>query len=225
MQLKLTYGFYALFTLMTLAGGALAIAFSIVFGKHDLWFNMIFHKSELTMGLVLGIAMCLTAFLSVFAAVQRNHVTGGLVALNWMLIVDFIIVLVLGTRIWFFSLRQRAEFFNIYSALPNDTRLQIQNQFSCCGYFTGNDTTLVVGGFCQSLEFASNLNATVLTNFCVSPITKRTDYALENTFTSIYAYMVPVFGLFFASLCVIKLRDEIERFKKIDAKRGGRGFV
>jgi hypothetical protein len=55
--------------------------------------------------------------------------------------------------------------------------------------------------------------------------------------------MVPIFGLFLASLCVIHVvrffpahwhgyltqallqRNEIERFKKIDSKRGGRGFV
>ncbi|KAI0030814.1 hypothetical protein K488DRAFT_53368 [Vararia minispora EC-137] len=224
MELKHTYGFYALFTLMTLAGGAIAIAFSIIFGQSDLFFNMIFSRTDLTSGLILGIAMAATAVLSVFAAVQRNHNTGGLVALNWMLLIDFVIVLVVGTRLWFFSLRQRAEFFNIYAALPPASRVQIQDMFSCCGYFMGNDSTAVIGtGFCANATFADTLNATVSSNFCVTPITARTDYTLNNT--SIYAYMVPVIGLFLASLSVIQQRSEIERFKKIDAKRGGRGFV
>jgi hypothetical protein len=37
--------------------------------------------------------------------------------------------------------------------------------------------------------------------------------------------MAVVIALFLASLCVINKRVEEERFKRIDAKRGGRGFV
>ena len=48
MQLKRVYGFYALFTLMMLAGGAVSIAFSVIFGKKDIFFNMIFNKADLT---------------------------------------------------------------------------------------------------------------------------------------------------------------------------------
>jgi hypothetical protein len=143
MQFKHVYGFYALFTLMMFGGGAVSIAFSIIFGQPNLFFNMIFSKADLTSafsaalptpqltfgvgGLITGIFLAATAVLAIFAAVQRNHVTTGLVWLNWMLIADFVVVLVVGTRIWFFSLRQRAEFFNIYSALPTETRVQIQD--------------------------------------------------------------------------------------------------
>jgi hypothetical protein len=48
MQLKHIYGFYGLFVLMTFAGAAIAIAFSVVFGQHNLFFNMIFSKADLT---------------------------------------------------------------------------------------------------------------------------------------------------------------------------------
>jgi hypothetical protein len=78
-------------------------------------------------GLVLGIAMALTAFLSIGAVVQRNHVTGGLVALNWMLIVDAVIVLVVGTRLWFHSLRQRNEFHAVWLDLTPNQRITIQD--------------------------------------------------------------------------------------------------
>jgi hypothetical protein len=37
--------------------------------------------------------------------------------------------------------------------------------------------------------------------------------------------MAIVLSLFLASMCVIKRRQEEERFKRIDSKRGGRGFV
>jgi hypothetical protein len=45
-------------------------------------------------GLVMGIALLLTSFLSVGAIIQRNHVTMGLVVLNWVLIADAVIVLI-----------------------------------------------------------------------------------------------------------------------------------
>jgi len=209
---------------MLFAGSAISIAFSIVFGEPNLFFNMIFSKDDLLSGLILGIFMGVTAFLSIFAIVQRNHVTGGLVALNWALIADSIVVLVVGSRLWFASLRQRAEFHTAWVNLPPDSRLFIQNTFKCCGYFMANDT-IEIGGYCSSQQFANSLNTSVLSNFCVTPVTERTDYTLENTFTSIYSFMVPTIGLFLTSLCVIQVRNEIERFKRIDAKRGGRGFV
>ena len=45
-MLKKVYGFYALFTVMLLAGAAISIAFSLVFGKKDLFFNMIFSSED-----------------------------------------------------------------------------------------------------------------------------------------------------------------------------------
>lgn len=86
----------------------------------------------------------------------------------------------------------------------------------------GNDTAEIGGTFCTSQDFANSLNATNSANFCVTPVTAKTDYTLENTFTyvlvesfeillltdahsSIYAFMVPVIGLFLASLCVIQM--------------------
>ncbi|KZV61709.1 tetraspanin [Peniophora sp. CONT] len=224
-MLKKVYGFYALFTLFMLAGAAISIAFSLVFGKKDLFFNMIFSSEDRISGIILGVFLALTSGLSILAVVQRNHVTGPLVMLNWMLIADAVAVITVGSRIWFFSLRQRAEFHTKWIELSGAERITIQDMFSCCGYFLGNDTAEIGGKFCTSQDFANSLNATNTANFCVTPITQKTDYTLENTFTSIYAFMVPVIGLFLASLCVIQMRNEIERFKRIDLKRGGRGFV
>ena len=47
----------------------------------------------------------------------------------------------------------------------------------------GNDTAEIGGTFCTSQDFANSLNLTNTANFCVTPITKKTDYTLENTFT------------------------------------------
>ena len=151
-----------------------------------------------TGGTAIGVMLLITFFISIFAIAQRNHVTMGLVLLNWVLIADAIAVLVVGTIIWFYSLRQRNEYHAKFQAVSSQTRIEIQNQvrkhrathqsaeligldvsqFSCCGYFLTNDTA-EVGGFCANSTFI-NLNTTTA---CVGPITGFTDFTLNNVFT------------------------------------------
>jgi hypothetical protein len=78
--------------------------------------------------MVVGIALAVTFLVSLGAVVQRNHVTIGFVILNWFLIVDAVLVTVVGSMIWFFSLRQRAEFQIKWTALPPADRIAIQDQ-------------------------------------------------------------------------------------------------
>ena len=76
----------------------------------------------------MGIALLLTSCLSVGAVIQRNHVLIGLILLNWVLIADAIIVLVVGTFVWFHTLRERAEFHTAYANLQPSQRITIQDQ-------------------------------------------------------------------------------------------------
>ena len=48
-------------------------------------------------GLVTGIFLLITFAFSIGAIVQKNHVTGGLVILNWLLVVDALVVLIVGS--------------------------------------------------------------------------------------------------------------------------------
>ncbi|KAI0048218.1 tetraspanin Pls1 family [Auriscalpium vulgare] len=225
MPSKSLLGTYAFFTFCLLVAGVISIVFSFVWRKPDLLLNMIFSHADLTAGLVLGITLLVSVCLSIGAIVQPNHVTVGLVILNWALIGDVIITLVIGTFVWFYTLRERSEFHTVYAGLTSDKRIAIQDMFSCCGYFNATDLVEFGGNFCQNSTFANALNATVTTNFCVTPVTKHADVSLNNVFTVIYGFVAMLIGLFLTSLCVIKVREEVERFKKIDAKRGGRGFV
>lgn len=157
--------------------------------------------------MVLGIFLIATFVLSIGAIIQRNHVTVGLVMLNWMLIIDMIVVLVVGTFVWFFTLQERANFHKVYSELPVDKRIAVQDkvrppfssaansistscQFSCCGYFNSSDLA-EVGGFCSSQEFITNLtlhnfddpkNVTEV-NLCIKPITAFADVTLNHIFS------------------------------------------
>ncbi|KAF9257800.1 tetraspanin [Marasmius fiardii PR-910] len=212
-----------------LAAGAVSIALSFVWRKQDILMNMVLSKADLNAGLALGILLLITFFFSVGAIVQRNHVTIGLVILNYLLIFCAIGIVIIGTFVWVFTLRERDNFHKIYSEVPSTTRAFIQDKFSCCGYFNGSDL-VEASTFCNptQISFISALDPSDVNNskfFCVTPVTKFADVTLNNIFTTVYGFMAIVLGLLLASLCVINMRKEEERFKRIDAKRGGRGFV
>ena len=148
---------------------------------------------------MLGIALIVTFVISIAAIVQRKHITFGLVILNYALLIDAIGILVIGTFVWFFTLKERANFHKLWLDATPATRLSLQDQvsclvklspnnhlnffqFKCCGYFNGTDLA-EIGGFCESQDFINNLNLSVATNFCVTPVTGFADVTLNNVFT------------------------------------------
>jgi len=210
---------------LLLAAGAVALALSLVWRAENTLLNLVLTPEYLTTGMILGMALLVTFAISIGAIVQKNHVTIGLVILNYTLLLDALGIVIIGTFIWFFTLEERNNFHVRWAAASKETRLKLQDQLKCCGYFNGTDLAEIGGNFCQSSDFVAGLNASVASNFCVQPITDFADMTLNNIFTTIYGFMAIVLCLMLASICVIKKRLEDERFKKIDAKRGGRGFV
>jgi len=221
---KKLMGIWVALDFLLLAAGVISVALSVVWRAPNVLLNMVLSTRDLTAGMILGIALIVTFFISVGAIVQRYHVTIGLVVLNYALIIDSLLLGVIASGIWFFTLQMRANLQPLWVQATPAVRLTLQDQFRCCGYFLGNDTA-EIGGYCQSPEFISGLNESVPENFCVTPITDFADMTLNNIFTTIYGFMAIIGCLLLATLCVIKKRQEDERFKKIDAKRGGRGFV
>lgn len=213
-------GAWALFALSLLAAAGITITFSILWGLPNMIVHFVLDNTFLKAGLGLGISYAITFVIALIAIVQPNHITMGLTALNWVLLMEALFTTILGTVIWFFTLRERAMYETKWLSAAPEIRVAIQDHFHCCGYFAGNETTLATGGFCVDSTFATNLNTP-----CVGPLVTYADYTLNNIFTSIYGYMAIIIGLFLASLCVINKRIEAERFRKIDAKRGGKGFV
>lgn len=217
-------GVWAGLNFLLLAAGAVSLALSIVWRKPDILMNMVLSNADLTAGTIMGIAFIVTFFIAVAGVVQRNHVTIGLVITNYVLLTDALGVLIIGTFVWFFTLKERANFHALWIAATPDVRKQLQDKLHCCGYFAGNDSA-EISNFCANQTFITTLNDTILSNFCVTPITAFADTTLNNIFTTTFGFMAIVLCLLLATLCVIKKRHEDERFKKIDAKRGGKGFV
>ena len=145
-----------------------------------------------------------TFILSLVGIAQKGKAILGLILLNWMLIVDGLAIIIIGSFIWFHTLMERNNYFHTYNAQTNATIAAVQDkvrsvflqqcsligaygilnpalQFSCCGYFFPNETTIVHTGFCS--------NATILntTATCVGPITHFADVTLNEIFRCVYA--------------------------------------
>jgi len=209
-----------LFNVTLLAAGTVTLALSIVWRQADVLMNMILPDMDLTVGLVLSLFFLVTWAVSVGAVIQKNHVTGGLVLLNWLLIANMVYLTIAGTVIWFFTLRLRENFRTVWSEQTPSTRIAIQDMFKCCGYYNGTDLVEMGGTFCADPSFVAQTES-----FCVTPITLKADDTLNPMFSTVYGFMAILLCFFMATLCVINERKKEERFKKIDAKRGGRGFV
>jgi len=187
--------------------------------------KLVLSNADLIAGTVLGAALITSFLISIVAILQKNHVTLGFVVLNYALLLDATGIIVIGTFVWWYTLEERADYYKLWMQSSGATRIIIQDKFQCCGYFSGSDIAEIGGKFCVSQSFVDSLAADDLKNFCVTPLTKFADSTLNHIFTTIYGFMAIVICLLLATLCVIKKRQEDERFKKIDAKRGGQGFV
>jgi len=201
---------------LLLAAGAALIAFSITLRAPDVIRNLVLTSSDLNFGLALGILYMVTFVISIGAVIQQNHVTIGLAILNWALIINTVITGVFGSTLWFMTLEEHANYANVWNATTPDIRIAVQEELHCCGF--SNNTAVEATGFCANATNALN-------NGCSIPFVNISDTMLMDTFTTVYSFSAILVMLFVATLCVIKKRQEQERFKRIDAKRGGRGFV
>jgi len=213
-------GVWSFFDLTLLAAGVVSLALSIVWRRPNLLMNMVLSGADLTAGTVLGVALLITFAISIGGIVQRNHITIGLVILNWSLILDALGIVGIGTYVWIYTLRERNNYRGVFSQLSTQNKIAIQDSLKCCGYYNTSDVLQIGGNICTSQAASDQLN-----NTCVGPITSFADSTLNDIFTTVYGFMAIILCLLLATLCVIKKRQEDERFKKIDSKRGGRGFV
>lgn len=74
--------------------------------------------------------MILTWALSIGAIVQKNHVTIGLVILNWVLIVDSLGIIIIGTFIWVYTLHERNNYHEKFNAAPASLQIAVQDKVS-----------------------------------------------------------------------------------------------
>jgi len=202
-----------------LAAGIVSVAFSVVWKNSSLLMNFILFEVDLTAGLILGIMFDISFLISLFAITQRKPLTSGLKVLNWSLVLDSIAILTIGSIIWFYTLREPTNYQRVWLKQTSQTQIALQDKFQCCGF--ANATNIAFGG-----SFCGTDNATASAHIgCSTILVREADYALENIFTSIYGFMAITLSLILATICHINKRVEEDRFRRIDEKRGGKGFV
>jgi len=214
-SLKTVWG---VFNVALLTAGVILIAFSVVWRSHNLLRNMVLSEMDLNAGLFLGILFLLTWAISIIGMLQRNYITIGLIITNWALIGDAIAVVVIGGMVWFYTLTPTNNFLMAWKAAGPATQQALQDSLHCCGYRNSTEFG-TLAGFCADATFAAAQPG------CSTIILPYAAYTLQNVFSSVYGFMAVVIGFFLSTVCIVYRREETERFRRIDEKRGGRGFV
>jgi hypothetical protein len=140
-------GIWAFLDFLLLVAAVLTITLSFVWQEPNLIINMVFRKADITSpflslshcaaahlsipslpgGFALGIALLITFAISIAAIIQPNHVIIGLVILNWVLILDAMGIIAVGSFIWFYTLQERVNFQKVFSSLTTDQQISIQD--------------------------------------------------------------------------------------------------
>ncbi|KZT56501.1 hypothetical protein CALCODRAFT_435671 [Calocera cornea HHB12733] len=200
------------------AAGIVSLVLGILWKQPDLLRNLIISTSDTTAGIAMGVTFLVTALFAIIAILQPNANTMLLHVLNWILVGVGLEVVSIGTFIWYYTLTEMSDFDALWLVQSPDNIVQLQDIFQCCGYFNGTDHA-VYQGFCANMATAMNNTG------CFVPLTGDADVTLNNIFTTVYGFMFIIILFFLATACVINKRVELERFKRIDEKRGGTGFV
>lgn len=219
---------------LLLTAGVLALIFSVVVRTQDgpgtldslTLRRLVISNSQLNCGMILGIAIItswLVSVVGIATALQRGRFNAtGLVTFNWSLVAVLIVTVAVGSNIWFFTLRERLYYLAVWNAQSQTTQEFLQDTLHCCGYFnaTLSGSFNAPTGFCASV--AANTDTTAV-QACVTPITIFADTFLNQVFSMTYGFVAIEIALFLASVCLIKVRLEEERFRRIDEKQGRKG--
>ncbi|EPS41965.1 hypothetical protein H072_4018 [Dactylellina haptotyla CBS 200.50] len=133
---------------------------------------------------------------------------------GWLLVICAIYSLVLGLMIWVDTLTERAQMFEAWTDVGPTVQTLLQERFNCCGYLSAMEPLFVTDATCPNALAASQ------TKPCVGPFTNYQDWFFNTTFTILFG----IVGLDFIMLCmtamVVKQRNEIRRYRKLDEKKG-----
>jgi len=118
----------------------------------NVWETITDPDHSLAAGLILGIMFEISFLISLFAITQRKPLTSGLKVLNWSLVLDSIAILTIGSIIWFYSLREPANYQRVWLKQTTQTQIALQDKVTIPPYhnlFTGITLTLRVPTQCQ----------------------------------------------------------------------------
>lgn len=59
---------------------------------------------------------------------QKGKAVWGLIVLNWVLILDAIAIVIVGSAIWFYTLKEQNTYHAVYEKQSPQTIIDIQNK-------------------------------------------------------------------------------------------------
>jgi len=170
------------------------------------YLNLVLTSTDITVALVLGVICCATFFAALPA--YMTHSTTGLIRLSVLLPFEALGMIGGSGFIWFRTLQERANFWNVWQDGGLDVQLAIQDKWQCCGYWDASSAAL--GSKCASA--ATALPA------CVDPFQGYGDTLLERVTFFMFA-IAAIMGVWvLVNLCLIAERNLLERFRLIDEK-------
>lgn len=133
---------WSFFDVCLLAAGIITLVLSFVWRQPNLLLNLTFSSYDLTGkishpgcldppssffagGTVLGVIFLATFVSSLVLITIRGK--RPLVLLNWLLLVNGIAILFVGTYIWFYTLHERNNYHQVFGMQSNATKIAVQD--------------------------------------------------------------------------------------------------
>lgn len=218
MPTKTLFSVWSLFDICLLVAGSATISVSVSWASPDLLRDLVLNESERKAGLSLGIYIIIVVAYSVFAILRRRAIY--LKIFNLLLITVTLFAIIVASSLWILSLKQHKFMRSVWTDQSTETQVNIQNELHCCGFqntttsglFDSNANT----GFCADLDNKVG---------CMRPLIRYSNDYLNQTFSTIYSFVVILICLFLTTVCIINERAKEDRFRRIDAKRNVNKFA
>ncbi|GAA6064733.1 hypothetical protein JCM10212_000404 [Sporobolomyces blumeae] len=193
------------------------------------WRSFVILKAFFTGALALGLGGVATTSIAVcgyFEARQPGNLarTRGLYTFSWALVVNLAMTVALGSIVWFWTLRERDEYFARWTDQSESTSALLQDMLQCCGYWDAAGSSTNATGPGPDCSMWAHLSGRLTRELTERRIRPHAGAAADsNLLNRIFTY---VFGLaaiqilsFLTTRCLIIVRREHERARLVDGKR------
>jgi len=177
--------------------------------------HLLLKSCPLTAAIVNSVFIFITFLVSLPALVMRQN-KGWLRAHGWMTVVCALFTLILGLVIWFQTLQTRSELLGVWANEAPRTQGLLQQKFNCCGYLSFRQPPFVQDSTCPNRLAAAQKQG------CITPFSNFANQYLDVVFTGFFGMVGVDALLLLCTVCVLKYREEQERYRHIDEKNVNR---
>lgn len=76
----------------------------------------------------MGVVLLASWIVSIIAVLSPTAQVTGFIVLNWMLMLDVVAILVVGTSLWFFTLHIEDNYLAVWQSLSNASKIVVQDE-------------------------------------------------------------------------------------------------